>query len=102
MLSCAYSCVCACGVRDAGTVTLQKKKKKKKKNLLHAPALHTTMYVHLFFFLTTVNKHVSRASTMGRFPPVTSKINVSGGDIHVASREPTIEPIRSGPSATVR
>ena len=34
--------------------------------------------------------------------PVTSKINVSGGDVHVASREPTIEPIRSGRSATVR
>ena len=27
---------------------------------------------------------------------------VSGGDVHVASREPTIEPIRSGRSATVR
>ena len=70
MLSCAYSCVCACGVRDAGTVTLQKKKKKKKKNLLHAPALHTTMYVHLFFFLTTVNKHVSRVlEHNGEIPP---------------------------------
>ena len=34
--------------------------------------------------------------------PVRSKINVSGGDVHVASREPTIEPIRSGPSAIVR